>query len=438
MHPSPSPWNRRSRRTSAVTGLVGVVALLTACGSAGDAASSSSVTPAAASSAAADTSPAAESSAAPVESSQTGQGSGDRVSVTYDGGILVLDAQTLQTLADLPLDGFNRLNTAGDGEHVYVTTEGGFRVLATGAHGGDAALTDLTFPATTPGHVVRHAGVTALFDDGTGRIELFPTDGLLDGTDTVTTLPTTRVVESAEAHHGVAVELADGTLLSTLGTSESRNGVRATDPTGTETARFEQCPSVHGEGVAADEAVVFGCQDGLLTYAGGTFTKLDSPDDFGRIGNAYVTDSSPIAVLDYKDDPDAEGVELSHIALADTTDPATASLTVLDLPADVFYTWRGVGRDGHDDAWILGTDGALHRLDVAAGTLAESHPVIEPWRGPAEWQTAHPALVVDGDIAYVTEPAAKSVHRVDLHTGEVLASAELPAASNEIALVTNG
>ena len=450
---NPTTHRGRRYRFTVAAGLTGVVALLAACGSDIESAAAPAVTQAA------NTSTANSAAAAPSAGTSTSDsaiattslevtpsGSAvstgpdesdatDRLTLTYDGGIYVLDAETLETVADLPLRGFNRLNTAGDGQHVYVTTEGGFRVLRSGAGGGEAELTDLTFPAKTPGHVVRHDGITALFDDGTGDINLFPTNALVDGSETVTTLPESRLVKSAEAHHGVAVELTDGTLLGTIGDSESRIGTYALDATGAETARFEECPSVHGEGVAADETVVFGCQDGLLVYADGAFTKLDSPDDFGRIGNAYVTDSSSVTVLDYKDDPDAEGVELSHIALADVGDPAAASLDVLDLPEDTYYTWRGVGRDGDDDAWILGTDGSLHRVDVAAGRLAESFPVVKPWRGPAEWQTAHPALVVDDHIAYVTEPAAKSVHRVDLDTGEILASAVLPAASNEIALV---
>lgn len=46
---------------------------------------------------------------------------------------------------------------------------------------------------------------------------------------------------------------------------------------------------------------------------------------------------------------------------------------------------------------------------------------------------AHPAIVVAGDIAYVTEPAANSVHAVDLTTGEVVRSVELNVTPNEIA-----
>ncbi|WAC67051.1 zinc metallochaperone AztD [Agrococcus sp. SL85] len=358
---------------------------------------------------------------------------GQRLAIAYDGGLAVLDAVTLEQLADIPLPGFNRLNTAGDGEHAFVTTEGGFQVLATGADGSAPELTGTTFPATTPGHVVRHEGRTVLFDDGTGDFWAFDTDALLGAEG----LPETTEFTSEAAHHGVAVELADGTMLSTLGDSESRSGVRVLDPQGEETARFEECPAVHGEGVAADEAVLFGCEDGVLTYVDGAFAKLESPDEFGRVGNAYVTDESAIAVVDYKDDPDAEGSLLHRVGFVDTAaaDLDGAQLDVVDLPEGVEYTWRGVGRDAEGAAWLLGTDGALHRIDVETQAITASYPVIEAWEGPAEWQEAHPALVVDGDQAIVTEPAANAVHRIDLATGEVLATGTIEGTPNELALV---
>jgi hypothetical protein len=60
--------------------------------------------------------------------------------------------------------------------------------------------------------------------------------------------------------------------------------------------------------------------------------------------------------------------------------------------------------------------------------------VVAPWEGPAEWQDPHPAIVIEGDVAYVTEPAANAVHAVDLTSGEIIASAELDVAPVEIAV----
>jgi len=414
--------SRHQTRALAGLALAASAALaLTACSSAGGAGGDAA------------TGAASEAGATTASSAQP------RIAATYDGGVLVLDATTLETVADIELAGFNRVNPAGDGRHVLVSTEEGFQVLDTGAWTADGTsytaepeLTDLVFEAPTPGHVVRHGDKTILFSDGTGDTTVFDTADLLDVSSTGE-LPATETISSPEAHHGVSIELEDGTLLTTIGDSESRVGVRALDAAGEETARSEECPSVHGEGTTAEEVAVFGCSDGVLLYDDGAFTKIAAADDYGRTGNAYVTDSSPVMLGDYNSDPDSEGYELTQLTAVDT---AAATSQVLDLPDGVAYTWKGVGRTADDDALVLGTDGALHVLDVATGTFGASYPVIEAWEGPAEWQDSHPSLSVVGDTAYVTDPASGSIHAVDVATGEVTATGELGVAANEIAVVT--
>ncbi|KZX19874.1 hypothetical protein [Rathayibacter tanaceti] len=276
--------NHRHRRALVGTALAASAALaLTACSGPGGAAP-----------------------ALPAASADTGP----RVALSYDGGLVVLDAATLETEGDIAHSGFVRLNSAGDGRHVLVSTDTGFQVLDTG---GEPELTDLVFDAPTPGHVVRHGGKTILFSDGTGDTTIYTSDDLLAGG-----LPETETVPAPAAHHGVSIELEDGTLLTTIGDSESRTGVRALDASRTETARSEDCPSVHGEGAAADEIAVFGCSNGVLVYDDGAFTKITAPDPYGRTGNQYVSETSPITVGDYNDDPDKEGVELSKVVLTDT------------------------------------------------------------------------------------------------------------------------
>ncbi|HMO11535.1 MAG TPA: hypothetical protein PKB06_08560, partial [Actinotalea sp.] len=44
-----------------------------------------------------------------------------RLAITYDGGVLVLDGTTLEVLADEEIEGFARLNPAGDGRHFLVS-----------------------------------------------------------------------------------------------------------------------------------------------------------------------------------------------------------------------------------------------------------------------------------------------------------------------------
>lgn len=280
---------------------------------------------------------------------------------------------------------------------------------------------------TRPGHVVRHAGKTVLYADGTSDTTIVDTAALA-GADT---LPPAEVIPGTTAHHGVSIVLSDGTLLTTIGDDDGRTGARAVDTGGEEIARAENCPGIHGEGTAAGETVVFGCEDGALMYHHGRFEKLDAPDEYGRMGNAYVSESSPLIVGDYKDDPDAEGVLLTQIALID---PDAHTLEVVDLPDGLGYTWRGVVRGPGDKAYLLGTDGAMHVVDPATGEISESYDVIDAWEPPAEWQDPHPGMVVDGDISYINEPATSTIHAVDLTTGEVVASGQTPGVPNEMAV----
>lgn len=352
-----------------------------------------------------------------------------RVALSYPGGILVLDGESLETVGDFSSEEFTRLNSAGDGQHVMVTTSKGFQVLDAGTSAAEPELTDLVFAASKPGHVVTHGGKTVLYADGTSDSTIFDTDALLASTDA---LPEVQTIPGVEAHHGVSIALTDGTFLTTVGNADGRNGVVAKDASGATLAESADCPGVHGEGTAKDEVVVFGCENGALVYDGGTFTKLTAPDQpYGRMGNAYVSEDSALIVGDYKDDRDAEGYLLHRVALIDT---AAKTQRVIDLPEGVEYTFRDIARGPGDLGYILATDGSIHVLDPATGELTASYPVIGAWEGPAEWQDAHPAIKVSGDIAYVTEPAKNAVHAVDLTTGEVVKSVTLEKTPNEIAL----
>ena len=360
---------------------------------------------------------------AEAEGTSTPEADGDRIVLTYDGGLLTLD-QDLRVVADDAIDGFTRVNPAGDGRHVLVTVPEGFRVLDTAA---DPALTDAVFPADTGGHAVVHGEKTALFADGSGDVTVFDHDDL-DGDR----LPAVETTESEAAHHGVAIALEDDTLLTTIGTEEERTGVRALDEDGNETARSEACPNVHGEGAVEDEVAVFGCTDGALVHQDGAFTKIDAPTEYGRTGNLFTTETSSVAVGDYNDDPDSEGYLLDQVALIDA---ASGEYRVADMPEGVGFTFRDLARGPGDEAVVLGSDGALHTFDERTGEALDTIDVIDAWEGPTEWQDAHPALKVVGDVAYVTDPAEQQVHAVDLTTGKIVASSdELPGVPNEIAV----
>ncbi len=371
-------------------------------------------------------SPSATSSPSGDASAEASVPAGPRVALGYEGGVLVLGGDELEVIGDFDSEDFIRLNSAGDGRHVMVTTSEGFQLLDV----QQPELTDLVVPAAAAGHVVVHGGKTVLYDDATSDTTIFDTADLaqLDGK-----LPDAEVIPGVEAHHGVSVELEDGTLLTTVGGEAGRTGIRVLDADGAEVASNADCPGVHGEGTAEGERVVFGCENGAIIYDGGEITKVTSPDSYGRIGNAFVAEDSPLVVMDYKDDPDAEGYLLRNIALVDTE---AKSLTKVALPAGVEYTFRGIARGPAGEAVLIGTDGSLHWIDPATGGITKSLPVVDPWEGPAEWQAPHPAVKVAGDIAYVTDPADSELVAVDLTTGEIVQTVKLPHVPNEIAAVS--
>ncbi|GAA2435818.1 zinc metallochaperone AztD [Actinomadura vinacea] len=336
---------------------------------------------------------------------------------TYDGGLLILDAKTLKAVQRIPLPGFNRVNPAGNGRHVMVSTATGFRVL----DAAGATLTKDEFTAPKPGHVVHHAGKTVLFSDGAGKATVFDPRGLGAG------LPPSTTHTAQHPHHGVAVALAGGRLLITLGDEEKRPGIQVLGTNGEEVARSEDCPGVHGEAAAKDGTVVIGCENGALLYRDGKITKVRAPDRYGRIGNQAGHEDSPVVLGDYKTDPDAELERPERVSLIDTR---SGDLELVDLGTS--YTFRSLGRGPHSEALVLGTDGALHVIDPERAEVTKKIKVMDEWREPLEWQQPRPTLYVRDHTAYVTDPAGKKLHAIDIDSGKVTLTAQLPHSPNEL------
>ena len=383
--------------------------------------------------------PAAGQSAEPSSASREVQGPAPRLVLTHAGGLMVLDAASLEVVGEAELAGFNRLNPAGDGRHVLVSTGDAFRVFDAGVwtekHGDHGhsyaappALTEASFEASRSGHAVFHAGRTALFSDGSGKVEIFDPAGLGEKPGG---LPVTDIYTAPEAHHGVAVPLEGGKLLVTLGGSESRRGIAVmaagAGQNRVELERNEDCPGVHGEAAAGHDAVVVGCENGMLIYRDGRISKVASPDAYGRMGNQAGSPASPVVLGDYKVDKDATLERPTRVSLVDTY---TASLRLVELGTS--YSFRSLGRGPSGEALVLGTDGALRVIDPLTGNIASTIPVVEEWEESETWQDPRPTLFVQGSTAYVTEPASSTIHAVDLSSGKLTKSAELPHVPNEL------
>lgn len=347
----------------------------------------------------------------------------------------MLDASTGKTVHEQKLPGFLRLNAAGDGRRVMVTTGNAFRVFDTGiesqAHGDhhhnyefQPGLTKVSYPAQHPGHVVVHGGRTALFGDGDGSVQLIPTEQV--GSDVA---PVQRTRTKAP-HHGVAVALDDGTLLTTHGTEKSRSTVQARRG-GRIIDQTTTCPGVHGEAVAHDDAVVFGCENGATVFRDGAFHPIKAKDTYARIGNLAATPQSPVVLGDYKVQPDAELERPTRISLLDTR---TDNIRLVDLGSS--YAFKSLARGPGGEGLVLTYDGRIAVVDVTSGKVTKRIPAISPWKEPKDWQDPAPSLEVEGDRAYVTDTAKNQLVVIDLRSGKATQRHALSKTPVEIAVTT--
>ncbi|WP_022872170.1 hypothetical protein [Nesterenkonia alba] len=355
-----------------------------------------------------------------------------RLAVTYDGGVAVLDGVSLEVLGEFDAEGFVRVNNAGDGRHVFLTEGDSFRLLDAGTwgepHGDhnhyyttDPYLSEVTVDGDTPAHVVSHDGIGTLFFDGTGEYHWFDLADL-----DVESEIETESAETEGPHHGVAVVLEDGSRFETL---EDRSGARFLDADGEEIARNEDCPGVHGEAAGPEGILAVGCEDGVLVWDGADFVKLDTGEEFSRIGNLFPAEGSPVFLGDYRTDEDGEE-PMTEVALVNAE---TQEIITTDVGAP--YNFRNLQRGPEGEALVLTEDGQLHIIDPETGEHTDHIDVIGEWTEPEEWQDPRPALRASGDLVYVTDPDNQQIHLVDLAEGETIATGELDFVPNEIVVV---
>ncbi|MCY1230249.1 hypothetical protein D9M72_426550 [compost metagenome] len=184
---------------------------------------------------------------------------------------------------------------------------------------------------------------------------------------------------------------------------------------------------MHGEAVAGPEAVVVGCEDGMLIYRDGRISKVASPDAYGRMGNQAGSPKSPVVLGDYKVVKDAALERPTRVSLVNTE---TGALRLVELGTS--YSFRSLGRGPAGEALVLGTDGALRVIDPLTGSITSTIPVVDAWEESETWQDPRPTLFVQGSTAYITEPASSAIHAVDLSSGKVAKSAELAHVPNEL------
>ena len=366
-----------------------------------------------------------------------------RIVLAHEGGVVTLDSADGSVLNETPVEGYVRLNPAGDGRHVAVSASDAVTMYDTGllaqGHGDhfhyyvqDPALTDLSLEAPMPGHVVPHGDRTAIFADGTGDITLIAPTALGEGR-----LDVLEETATEDPHHGVAVPLSDGGLLTTQGTEDARSTVQVLDADGKVVAETDDCPGVHGEAAAqpteSGDVISLGCENGSVVYRDGGFHKVAIDGDFQRSGNQKGHEDSPIVLADHKVEAEpAGGIERpTEIALIDTRD-ATQQLVDLGSP----YWFRSLDRGPDGEALVLTYDGELNILDPDSGENLHEVPVTGEWEEGENWQEAGPMLSVADGTAFVVDPEAKKLSMVDVASGEVYRELDLPVVPHEIQVTT--
>lgn len=436
-----APQHRSARAVLGVSTLAAAALALTACSS-----GTSSTGSAASSSSPATISSVAESDR--VDPTQTTEVASvtPRVLLSHEDGLTLLDAATGETVHEQDVPGFKRLNNAGNGKDVLVTTEHGWEVYSAGVtaqvHGDHhhyyasaPGMTGVTFPGERAGHVVTHHGLTTLFADGTGAISTFESGHLDKAVPDLT--PVTEDTTTTDAHHGVALELADGSLLTTQGTEDERRTVQVLDrASGEVLAETDACPGVHGEAAAAphegSDVVVLGCEDGPVILRDGEFHKV-AVEGYQRNGNLAGIESSPVVLGDRKVQEDPEGGKERPTSVV-LIDSRTGTMTEVELGSS--YWFRSLARAEDGSAVVLTEDGELTVIDEETGQVTAEHPVIVPWREKDEWQQPGPILKVSGNTAYVTDAENRTLVAVDLETGEKVLERDLDVAAVEMAVVT--
>ena len=366
-----------------------------------------------------------------------------RIVLAYDGGVTTLDSTDGTVLDDTAAEGYVRLNPAGDGRHVAVSANDTFAFYDTGlaamGHGdhfhfyeSTPAMTELGLEAPLPGHVVPRGERTALFADGTGAITLIDPTALADGELEVVSETATEA-----PHHGVAVPLADGGLLTTQGTEDSRSTVQVLDAEGNVTAQTDDCPGVHGEAAAqpteSGDVISLGCENGSVIYRDGEFHKVAIDGDYQRSGNQKGHEDSPIVLADHKVEAEPEGgtERPTEIALIDTRD---ATMQTVDLGSP--YWFRSLDRGPDGEALVLTYDGELNILDPESGEILHEVPVTAEWEEGENWQEPGPMLTVADGTAFVVDSENQTLAMVDIASGEVYNELELPVVPHEIQVTT--
>jgi len=338
-----------------------------------------------------------------------------RLVVASDDGVEVVAGSDLASLGRFDLAGRPKLQVSGDDRHVFALQSDAGKVGVVDAgtwsvtHGDhshsyvtEPSLLRTAFDAGTSYHAVSDDERSVVWFDDDASFEAFDWKGLEDDSVEI------QRVQTGAAHHGVAAPLSDGGFLASYAEGEEAAGVLVLDAEGRETGRIGGCEGLHGEAHAGKDAYAFGCADGVLVVEDGEGTSIASPLDGAGTSTLVGAHDSDLLVGNLRSETDKSAGQ--RVALYDLE---AKRATSVDLGVEYSNFVRDDGQ-----TVVLGTDGALHVIDEASGTVADTFAVVDPWELTEEYTDPKPQVAVGGGFAWVTDPRDSSVAIFELGTGK--------------------
>ena len=171
---------------------------------------------------------------------------------------------------------------------------------------------------------------------------------------------------------------------------------------GEQVTTIEDCPGLHGKGMAGD-LIVYGCEDGvlLIRVTGDNFedTKLanpaNTPEDV-RVGTVAAHEDSEVMIGNF-----GAGIVIIN--------PTTGTLSPVELGTNPLQ----MAFADAETLVVLGDDGQLYLLEPDSGETLSSIQVMDAPDLEAEG-VVRPTLIVRGDFVYVSDPSTQQLHEVAL------------------------
>lgn len=276
--------------------------------------------------------------------------------------------------------------------------------------------------AAKPAHMISHAGRTAIFNDGSGMVDVYDNDKL--STDEFKS----SFVYEGVAHHGAAVPLSTGALAVTYVAKEGDAlpiGVKIVDKTGKEIAVVtDSCEGLHGTaytGEGATEKLAFGCMDKAVVYDVATKKAMDValPDASARVGTVKIGEASKYFVTNYS----IEGQEQNKIGVINAE---TGEFRLVELPAAYKSALLAAP---NDNAYVMAADGNVYHINLETAKIETTIAALNPFNLDEE----APELFMANEKVYVMMPSFQKIYAV--HGNHVHEEAKLDFVPTAIAAV---